>query len=55
MPDAKTEPEIEVTPEMIEAGKEALIGVSLVEDDWGSVVIEVYRAMARVHSFLGKR
>lgn len=37
--------EIEITPEMIEAGKQALCGVSLVDDDWSSVVIAIYGAM----------
>ena len=35
----------EITPEMIEAGKAALGGVSLVDDDWGSIVVDVYSRM----------
>lgn len=47
-PDAEIECEIEITPEMIEAGKVALLGVSLGADDWGSVVIDVYGRMEAV-------
>lgn len=32
---ALSDKEIEITPEMIEAGKEALGGFDLIEDEWG--------------------
>lgn len=47
--------EIEVTPAMIEAGERALCGVSLIEDDWGSIVFDVYTAMSAARLLRGKR
>lgn len=43
--DAPLSDEIEITPEMIEAGKAALCGYSLIDDDWGVIAFDVFSAM----------
>ena len=47
--------EAEITSVMVDAGKEALCGVSLIDDDWASVVIEVYSRMQAARELQGRR
>ena len=42
---ASKDTEIDITPEMIEAGKLALGGWSLIDDEWGVIAVSVYEAM----------
>ncbi len=49
--EANTAEEVEVTPEMIEAGVDALAGFSAREDLYGDAVRDVFRAMMAAHQF----